>query len=215
MNNDPPIALGRKNFLFRGHAAAGENLAGLYALVATCEANEVNPEECTWPTCCCACRRTRKRASANCCRTSGSACAPPTPPEHRLRSPSSQLALAKLATFAEHGAHPLFKQPARRLPDGYPARAEVLASAAGAWGPRRAGPLVLGDTPVLAGGHAEGVRAVQEEAGRGRPGGVSAQLTPRASGALLCVLLLVRLWCIFLFGLWGPPRADDPAVLSA
>jgi hypothetical protein len=32
---------------------------------------------------------------------------------------------------------------------------------------------------------------------------------------LLCVLLLVRLWCIFLFGLWGPPRADDPAVLSA
>jgi transposase len=38
-------ALGRKNFLFVGHAAAGENLAGLYALVATCEANGVNPEE--------------------------------------------------------------------------------------------------------------------------------------------------------------------------
>ncbi|WP_140798106.1 IS66 family transposase [Myxococcus xanthus] len=38
-------ALGRKNFLFVGHEAAGENLAGLYALVATCEANQVNPEE--------------------------------------------------------------------------------------------------------------------------------------------------------------------------
>ncbi len=38
-------ALGRKNFLFVGHEAAGENLAGLYALVATCEANHVNPEE--------------------------------------------------------------------------------------------------------------------------------------------------------------------------
>ncbi|RYY96951.1 MAG: IS66 family transposase, partial [Chitinophagaceae bacterium] len=38
-------ALGRKNFLFVGHEAAGENLAGLYALVATCEANGVNPED--------------------------------------------------------------------------------------------------------------------------------------------------------------------------
>lgn len=38
-------ALGRKNFLFVGHEVAGENLAGLYALVATCEANQVNPEE--------------------------------------------------------------------------------------------------------------------------------------------------------------------------
>jgi len=38
-------ALGRKNILFVGHEAAGENLAGLYALVATCEANGVNPEE--------------------------------------------------------------------------------------------------------------------------------------------------------------------------
>ncbi|NVJ10770.1 IS66 family transposase [Myxococcus sp. AM001] len=37
-------ALGRKNFLFVGHEAAGENLAGLYALVASCEANGVNPE---------------------------------------------------------------------------------------------------------------------------------------------------------------------------
>ena len=38
-------ALGRKNFLFVGHEAAGENLACLYALVATCEVNHVNPEE--------------------------------------------------------------------------------------------------------------------------------------------------------------------------
>ncbi|RUO88047.1 IS66 family transposase [Corallococcus sp. AB018] len=37
--------LGRKNFLFVGHEAAGENLAGLYALVATCEAHGVNPED--------------------------------------------------------------------------------------------------------------------------------------------------------------------------
>jgi transposase len=36
-------ALGRKNFLFVGHDKAGENLAGLYSLVATCEANGVNP----------------------------------------------------------------------------------------------------------------------------------------------------------------------------
>ncbi|MDC0710548.1 IS66 family transposase [Stigmatella sp. ncwal1] len=38
------VALGRKNFLFVGHPSAGENLAGLYALVATCEANGINPE---------------------------------------------------------------------------------------------------------------------------------------------------------------------------
>nr|WP_253817360.1 IS66 family transposase [Myxococcus xanthus] len=37
-------ALGRKNSLFVGHEAAGENLVGLYALVATCEANQINPE---------------------------------------------------------------------------------------------------------------------------------------------------------------------------
>jgi transposase len=36
-------ALGRKNFLFVGTDAAGENLAGLYSLIATCEANGVNP----------------------------------------------------------------------------------------------------------------------------------------------------------------------------
>jgi transposase len=37
-------AQGRKNFLFVGHEQAGQNLAGLYSLVATCEANGVNPE---------------------------------------------------------------------------------------------------------------------------------------------------------------------------
>lgn len=35
-------ALGRKKFLFVGHDEAGENLAGLYSLVATCETNGVN-----------------------------------------------------------------------------------------------------------------------------------------------------------------------------
>ena len=37
------IALGRKNYLFVGNEDAGENIAGLYSLVATCEANGVNP----------------------------------------------------------------------------------------------------------------------------------------------------------------------------
>jgi transposase len=36
-------ALGRKNFLFVGTDAAGENLAGLYSLIGTCEANGINP----------------------------------------------------------------------------------------------------------------------------------------------------------------------------
>ena len=39
------VALGRKNFLFVGHDDAGDNLPGLYSLVATCEANGVNPLE--------------------------------------------------------------------------------------------------------------------------------------------------------------------------
>ncbi|RKH62082.1 IS66 family transposase [Corallococcus aberystwythensis] len=38
------VALSRNNSLFVGHEAASENLAGLYARVATCEANGVNPE---------------------------------------------------------------------------------------------------------------------------------------------------------------------------
>lgn len=36
-------ALGRKNFLFVGHEEAGENLANLYSLVVTCEANAIEP----------------------------------------------------------------------------------------------------------------------------------------------------------------------------
>jgi transposase len=38
-------ALGRKNFLFVGTDGAGESLAGLYSLIATCEVNGVNPVE--------------------------------------------------------------------------------------------------------------------------------------------------------------------------
>jgi transposase len=39
------IALGRKNFLFVGHDDAGQNLAILQTLVATCVVNGVNPQE--------------------------------------------------------------------------------------------------------------------------------------------------------------------------
>ena len=39
------VALGRKNFLFVGHEEAGENLAGLYSIVASCVQNGVNPIE--------------------------------------------------------------------------------------------------------------------------------------------------------------------------
>jgi hypothetical protein len=38
-------ALWRKNFLFVGNEQAGKNIAGVYALVATCESNGVNPVE--------------------------------------------------------------------------------------------------------------------------------------------------------------------------
>jgi transposase len=38
-------ALGRKNFLFVGHEDAGDNVAALYTIVATCEAHGVNPFE--------------------------------------------------------------------------------------------------------------------------------------------------------------------------
>lgn len=37
------VALGRKNLLFVGHEEAGDNIAGLYSLTATCEANGVEP----------------------------------------------------------------------------------------------------------------------------------------------------------------------------
>jgi transposase len=39
------VALGRKNFLFVGDLRAGQNIAGLYSLVATCEARSINPFE--------------------------------------------------------------------------------------------------------------------------------------------------------------------------
>jgi transposase len=39
------IALGRKNYLFVGNDEAGINLAGLFSLLATCEANGINPEQ--------------------------------------------------------------------------------------------------------------------------------------------------------------------------
>lgn len=38
------VALGRKNFLFVGHETAGDNLAALYSIIASCEANGLNPE---------------------------------------------------------------------------------------------------------------------------------------------------------------------------
>lgn len=39
------VALGRKNFLFVGNDESGEHLATLHTLVATCEANGINPVE--------------------------------------------------------------------------------------------------------------------------------------------------------------------------
>jgi transposase len=38
-----PIALGRKNYLFVGDVDAGTSIAGLYTIIATCEARGVNP----------------------------------------------------------------------------------------------------------------------------------------------------------------------------
>lgn len=37
------VALGRKNYLFFGHLRAGRNIAGLYSLVGSCIANDVEP----------------------------------------------------------------------------------------------------------------------------------------------------------------------------
>lgn len=39
------VALGRKNFLFVGNPSCGENLAGLYSLIATCDLHGVDPLE--------------------------------------------------------------------------------------------------------------------------------------------------------------------------
>jgi hypothetical protein len=80
-------ALGRKNFLFVGHDEAGEHLARLYSLIATCEANDVNPVAYP-PTCCSACTRTPPRASTSCCRTAGHHGEPSRRPEAgRRRTP--------------------------------------------------------------------------------------------------------------------------------
>jgi transposase len=37
------VALGRKNFLFVGNPECGDNLAGLYSLIATCDLHDVDP----------------------------------------------------------------------------------------------------------------------------------------------------------------------------
>lgn len=39
------VALGRKNFMFVGNPDCGENLAGLYSLIATCDLHSVDPLE--------------------------------------------------------------------------------------------------------------------------------------------------------------------------
>ncbi len=41
--NDTGPALGRKNYLFFGDVDAGNSIAGLYTLIATCEARGINP----------------------------------------------------------------------------------------------------------------------------------------------------------------------------
>ena len=38
------VALGRKNYLFFGDAECGENIAGVYSLIATCERHRVDPQ---------------------------------------------------------------------------------------------------------------------------------------------------------------------------
>lgn len=37
------VALGRKNYLFVGNEDAGENIAGLFSVVASCVQNKINP----------------------------------------------------------------------------------------------------------------------------------------------------------------------------
>ena len=39
------VALGRKNYLFVHDGEAGASIAGLYSLIATCEARGINPFE--------------------------------------------------------------------------------------------------------------------------------------------------------------------------
>jgi hypothetical protein len=47
--NDPEIALGRKNYLFAGSDAGGERAAAFYTLIQTARLNRIEPE--AWLTC--------------------------------------------------------------------------------------------------------------------------------------------------------------------
>jgi hypothetical protein len=42
--NDPEMALGRKNFLFAGSDAGGDRAASIYTIVQTAKLNGLNPE---------------------------------------------------------------------------------------------------------------------------------------------------------------------------
>ena len=42
-NTIRPVALGRKNYLFAGSHDAAQNLAILYAIIGSCEKNNINP----------------------------------------------------------------------------------------------------------------------------------------------------------------------------
>ncbi len=78
-------ALGKKNWLFVGNDKAGENLAGLYSLVATSQANGANPAAYL--------RRRRSSGSAatpppdstSCCRRTGRRSQPSRRPEQGRR----------------------------------------------------------------------------------------------------------------------------------
>ena len=75
----------------------------------------------TWPTCRCVCRRPPKRALASCCPTSGSACAPPTPPEPRRWGPARQPTNVQARDPRRaREPRPYSSGPARPSPDGYP-----------------------------------------------------------------------------------------------
>src|SRR5450432_1926467 len=65
------VALGRKNYLFVPDVERGASIAGLYSLVATCEARGINPSS-TSRTSSHACRITRPTTSTHCCRARGS-----------------------------------------------------------------------------------------------------------------------------------------------
>jgi transposase len=80
------VALGRKNYLFVHDSDAGASIAGLYSLVATCEARAIIPSN-TSPTCLPACRITRLPPSTNCCPARGPSRAAKTDASSRRSSP--------------------------------------------------------------------------------------------------------------------------------